>query len=178
MVTSSRWTGAGALKSVLLIDPVHILKKIKEGIKGIAKLLKTLHAPKKGTNDSVNKQSRWWLPVGAITPSNPRHAPDRLLKASILMLDSSMAPTLTGTCLSLEEGKAAWGNLQFKLISLLSQHIADTWLQRINEWNITFKAIGTKILNTMRGILQIVRRKKVLISFLYHFELQWNLTNI
>lgn len=62
--------GAWALKSVLLIDPVHILK-IKEGIKGIAKLLKTLHAPKKGTNDSVNKQSRWWLLVGAITPPTP-----------------------------------------------------------------------------------------------------------
>lgn len=70
MVTSSRWRGAWALKSVLLIDPVHILK-IKEGIKGIAKLLKTLHAPKKGTIDSVNKQSRWWLLVGAITPSTP-----------------------------------------------------------------------------------------------------------
>lgn len=178
MVTSSRWRGAGALKSALLIDPAHILKKIKEGIKGIAKLLKTLHAPKKGTNDSVNKQSRWWLPVRAITPSNPRHAPDRLLKASILMLDSSMALTLTGTCLSLEEGKAAWGNLQFKLISLLSQHIADTWLQRITDWNITFRAIGTKIVNTMRCILQIVRRKKSAISFLNHFELQWNLTNI
>lgn len=58
------------MKSVLLIDPVHILK-IKEGIKGIAKLLKTLHAPKKGSNDSVNKQSRWWLPVRAINPPTP-----------------------------------------------------------------------------------------------------------
>ncbi len=59
-----------------------------------------------------------------------------LLKASILMLDSSMAPTLTGTCLSLEEGKAAWGNLQSKLISMLSQHTVDTWLQRADDWNI------------------------------------------
>lgn len=58
------------------------------------------------------------------------------------MLDSSMAPTLTGTCLSLEEGKAAWGNLQFKLISLLSQHTVDTWLQRKNDLNITFGAIS------------------------------------
>lgn len=37
--------GAWALMSVLLIDPMHILK-IKEGIKGIAKLFKTLHTPK------------------------------------------------------------------------------------------------------------------------------------
>lgn len=58
------------LKPALLIDPTHILK-IKDGIKGIAKLLKTLHAPKKGTGDSVNKQSRWWMLVGAITPSTP-----------------------------------------------------------------------------------------------------------
>lgn len=59
-----------ALKSVLLIDPVHILK-IKDSIKGIAKLLKTVHAPKKGIDDSVNKQSRWWLLVWAITPPTP-----------------------------------------------------------------------------------------------------------
>lgn len=59
-----------ALKSVLFIDPLHI-PKIKEGIKSIAKLLKTPNAPKKGTNDSVNKQSRWWLLVGAITPPTP-----------------------------------------------------------------------------------------------------------
>lgn len=71
MVTSSRWRGVPErLKSTLLIDPTHILK-IKEGIKGIAKLLKTLHAPKKGTSDSVNKQSRWWLLVGATTPPTP-----------------------------------------------------------------------------------------------------------
>lgn len=55
--------------SVLLIDPMHILK-IKEGIKGIAKLFKTAHT-KRGTNDSVNKQSRWWLLVGALTPPTP-----------------------------------------------------------------------------------------------------------
>lgn len=58
------------MKSVFLIDPVHILK-IKEGIKGIAKLFKTLHTPKKGTKDSMNKQSRWWLLVGALTPPTP-----------------------------------------------------------------------------------------------------------
>lgn len=53
-----------------------------------------------------------------------------------------MAPTLTGTCLSLEEAKAAWGNLQSKLISLPSQHTVDTWLQRIDDWNITFGVIS------------------------------------
>lgn len=133
--------GARALKSVLLIDPVHILK-IKEGIKGIAKLLKTLHAPKKG-HQWQREQAKQVVAAGRSNhPSNPRHAPDRLLKASILMSDSSMAPALTGTCLSLEEGKAAWGNLQFKLISLLSQHTADTWLRRINDWSITFEAIS------------------------------------
>ena len=118
--------GARSLKSVHLIDPVHILK-IKEGIKGIAKLLKTPLAPKKGTNDSVNKQSRWRLLVGAITPFQTPVTPQtKLLKASILMPDSSMAPSLTGTCLSLDEAKAAQGNLQFKLISLLSQRTVDT----------------------------------------------------
>lgn len=69
------WPAAGEgvpelLKLALLIDPTHILK-IKDSIKGIAKLLMSLHAPKKGTSDSVNKQSRWWMLVGAITPSTP-----------------------------------------------------------------------------------------------------------
>lgn len=44
-----------------------------------------------------------------------------------------MAPSLTGTRLSLNEGKAALGNLQFKLIILLSQH-AEGKLLVCNIW--------------------------------------------
>lgn len=107
-------------------------KKIKEGIKGIAKLFKTLHAPKKGISDSVNKQSRWWLLVGTITPLTPV-TPQTDCWVFYFKVGQQHGSQFDWH-LSLIRGQVTvWRNLQ---MTRFSQHTVETWLQNIYHWNI------------------------------------------
>lgn len=108
-----------------LIDLQHILKKkIKGGIKGIAKLFKTLCAPKK-KHQKQGKQAKQVVAAGQCNQmSNIRHAADRQQK--LLMPDSSKAPSLTGTCLTQRTGTQLGETNGYKvpttLLELLLQH--------------------------------------------------------